>query len=68
MRKLSQGPQRAGDFILSLPGLAWNGRLHGEHINLFIEKGPPLGPVLEIMVDSVEAAKLRLVKTGCQIR
>jgi catechol 2,3-dioxygenase-like lactoylglutathione lyase family enzyme len=41
--------------------------LHGEHINLFIEKGPPLGPVLEVTVDSVEAAKLRLVKTGCQI-
>lgn len=41
--------------------------LEGEHINLFIEKGPPLGPVLEVMVDSVAAAKIRLVKLGCQI-
>ncbi|MFY9854523.1 MAG: VOC family protein, partial [Terracidiphilus sp.] len=36
--------------------------LHGKHINLFIERGPTLGPVLEVTVDSVEAAKLRLVK------
>lgn len=41
--------------------------LHGEHINLFIERGSPLGPVLEVTVDSVEEAKLRLVKNGCQI-
>jgi hypothetical protein len=25
--------------------------LHGNHINLFIEQGPPLGPVLEETVD-----------------
>jgi hypothetical protein len=31
--------------------------LHGEHINLFIEPGPPLGPVLEVTVDSVEEAR-----------
>ncbi len=30
--------------------------LHGPHINLFIERGPALGPVLEVTVDSVEAA------------
>ena len=41
--------------------------LHGEHINLFIERGHALGPVLEITVASVEEAKLRLVKRGCQI-
>jgi hypothetical protein len=41
--------------------------LHGEHINFFIEQGPPLGPVLEVTVDDVEQAKLRLVKTGCII-
>jgi hypothetical protein len=41
--------------------------LHGEHINLFIERGPALGPVLEVTVDSVEEAKLRLVKNGCEI-
>jgi hypothetical protein len=37
------------------------------HINLFIEPGPALGPVLEVTVDSVEKAKARLVKSGCEI-
>ena len=41
--------------------------LHGRHINLFIERGPALGPVFEVTVDSVEAAKLRLQRSGCQI-
>jgi hypothetical protein len=41
--------------------------LHGGHINLFIERGPALGPVLEVTVDSVEEAKHRLVKNGCEI-
>jgi predicted enzyme related to lactoylglutathione lyase len=41
--------------------------LHGEHINLFIEQGPALGPVLEVTVENVEEAKTRLVKNGCTI-
>jgi predicted enzyme related to lactoylglutathione lyase len=41
--------------------------LHGEHINLFIERGPALGPVLEITVDDLEEAKLQLVKHGAKI-
>jgi catechol 2,3-dioxygenase-like lactoylglutathione lyase family enzyme len=41
--------------------------LHGEHVNLFIERGPALGPVLEVTVDSVEKAKRRLVDNGCEI-
>jgi hypothetical protein len=41
--------------------------LHGERINLFIERGPTMGPVLEVTVDSVDEAKLRLVKRGCEI-
>jgi predicted enzyme related to lactoylglutathione lyase len=41
--------------------------LHGKHINLFIERGPALGPVLEVTVGSVEEAKARLVKNGCEI-
>jgi hypothetical protein len=40
--------------------------LHGQHINLFIERGPALGPVLEVTVDSVAEAKVRLVKNGCE--
>jgi predicted enzyme related to lactoylglutathione lyase len=41
--------------------------LHGKHINLFIERGPALGPVLEVTVDNVEEAKHRLVKNGCEV-
>jgi hypothetical protein len=41
--------------------------LHGKHINLFIERGPALGPVLEVTVGNVEEAKLRLTKNGCEI-
>jgi beta-lactam-binding protein with PASTA domain len=41
--------------------------LCGKHINLFIELGPELGPVLEVTVASVEEAKQRLLKQGCKI-
>jgi predicted enzyme related to lactoylglutathione lyase len=41
--------------------------LHGEHINLFIEPGPALGPVLEVKVDDVTEAKRRLVENGCEV-
>ena len=41
--------------------------LHGKHINLFIEPGPPLGPVLEVTVDNVAEATRRLVGNGCEI-
>ena len=41
--------------------------LHGPHINLFIERGPALGPVLEVTVPSVEQARLLLLKQGCEI-
>jgi len=41
--------------------------LHGKHINLFIEPGPALGPVLEVTVDDVEEVSRRLVKNGCEI-
>jgi predicted enzyme related to lactoylglutathione lyase len=41
--------------------------LHGEHINLFIEQGFKLGPVLEVKVANLEEAKSRLVDNGCSI-
>jgi len=41
--------------------------LHGPRINLFIERGPALGPVFEVFVGDVEAAKARLVKNGGEI-
>jgi hypothetical protein len=41
--------------------------LCGQHINLFIEPGPALGPVLEVTVDNVTEARLRLVQQGCKV-
>ena len=41
--------------------------LRGPHINLFIERGPALGPVLEVTVDNVEEAKRQLLENGCEI-
>jgi hypothetical protein len=41
--------------------------LHGKHINLFIEPGPTLGPVLEVTVDNVADAKQPLVEEGCEL-
>jgi predicted enzyme related to lactoylglutathione lyase len=36
-------------------------------VNLFIEEGPALGPVLEVTVENVEEAKRQLVASGCEI-
>jgi predicted enzyme related to lactoylglutathione lyase len=41
--------------------------LHGKHINLFIERGPTLGPVLEVAVKNIEETTRRLVENGCEI-
>jgi predicted enzyme related to lactoylglutathione lyase len=41
--------------------------LEGEKINLYIERGPQLGPILEVTVSDVEEAKQRLVENGCEI-
>jgi predicted enzyme related to lactoylglutathione lyase len=66
-------PMAAATFYVDQLGFEITGEepqmvsLHGPHINLFIERGPALGPVLEVTVDSVEAAKRRLTKRGCQI-
>ena len=40
---------------------------HGQHINLFIEPGPTLGPGLEVTVGHLTDAKRRLVEQGCEI-
>jgi len=66
-------PKKAAAFYVDHLGFEITGEepqmisLHGRHINLFIERGPALGPVLEVTVDSVEAAKLRLTKVGCEV-
>jgi catechol 2,3-dioxygenase-like lactoylglutathione lyase family enzyme len=65
-------PKAAAAFYVEQLGFEITGEtpmigLHGDHINLFIEEGPPLGPVLEVTVADVEEAKARLVKNGCTI-
>jgi hypothetical protein len=66
-------PKKAASFYVENLGFEVTGEepemisLHGRHINLFIERGPALGPVLEVTVDSVEAARLRLIKLGCEV-
>jgi len=66
-------PQKAASFYVEQLGFEISDHnpkmigLHGRHINLFIEPGPTLGPVLEVTVDNVENAKAQLVKNGCEI-
>ena len=66
-------PKRAASFYVEQLGFEVTGdtpdmiSLHGEHVNFFIERGPNLGLVLEVRVDNVEQAKLRLVRQGCEI-
>jgi len=69
----SQDPASAASFYVQHLGFEITGQepnmisLHGPNINLFIERGPSLGPVLEVTVPNVEEAKLRLVANGCRI-
>jgi len=66
-------PKKAAAFYVDQLGFEVTGEepqmisLHGRRINLFIERGPALGPVFEVTVDSVEAAKRRLVGSGCSV-
>jgi predicted enzyme related to lactoylglutathione lyase len=41
--------------------------LEGDNINLYIERGPKLGPVLEVTVDDVDEARKLLVAAGCEV-
>ena len=69
----AQDPQKAALFYVNHLGFEVSDDnpkmigLHGKHLNLFIEPGPPLGPVLEVTVDNVADAKRRLVDNGCEI-
>ncbi len=66
-------PKKAAAFYVEYLGFAITDPnpkmvgLNGKHINLFIEPGPMLGPVLEVTVDDVEQARVRLVRHGCEI-
>jgi hypothetical protein len=69
----AKDPKKAGLFYVKHLGFEITDEkpnlisLHGKRINLFIERGLALGPVLEVTVDSVEETKLRLVKNGCEV-
>jgi len=69
----AEDPGKAAAFYVEQLGFVITGcdpqmiSLHGPHINLFIERGPALGPVLEVMVPNVEEARVRLEQNGCQV-
>ena len=69
----SQDPKSAAKFYVDNLGFEITEEtprmvsLCGEHINLFIERGPELGPVLEVRVARVGEAKQRLTRQGCEI-
>jgi predicted enzyme related to lactoylglutathione lyase len=66
-------PQKAAAFYVEQLGFAVTGEepdmisLHGKRVNLFIERGPALGPVLEVTVADVAEARKRLVGAGCEV-
>ena len=72
---LIQAPdiKKAADFYVEQLGFEITGHgtqmmsLHGPRINLFIERGPALGPVLEVTVLNVKQTAERLVDNGCEI-
>jgi predicted enzyme related to lactoylglutathione lyase len=69
----AEDPMKAANFYVEGLGFEITDKksnmvsLHGKNINLFIERGPALGPVLEVTVKSVEEAKASLQGKGCQI-
>src|SRR5690348_7937982 len=69
----AKDPQQAASFYVEhlnftiteeLPHLI---SLQGPNINLFIERGTPLGPVLEVFVPNVGETKTRLLQQGCTL-
>jgi hypothetical protein len=69
----SENPEKSAAFYVNELGFEISGEtsnlisLHGDRIDLFIERGPALGPVLEVRVKNVEEAKASLVRKGCEI-
>lgn len=65
-------PEAAGGYYVQQLGFSVTARepmleLKGPHINLYIEEGPRLGPVLEVTVPDLAAAKARLAEAGCKL-
>ncbi len=69
----SPDPKKAANFYVQELKFTITGEtanmlsLHGKNINLFIERGPALGPVFEVTVKNVKRAKANLKKKGCRI-
>jgi hypothetical protein len=69
----AEGPKAAASFYVQQLGFKIEAEtedlitIRGPHINLYIERGPALGPVLEVTVQNVEEAKQRLTAAGCVI-
>jgi hypothetical protein len=69
----AEDPAKAASFYVEALGFAITDTtpnlvsLHGDNINLFIERGPALGPVLEVTVNNVTEAKSKLKRMGCEI-
>jgi predicted enzyme related to lactoylglutathione lyase len=69
----AEDPLKAANFYVKELGFTITDKnpkmigIHGENINLFIEPGPALGPVLEVTVKSVKDAKENLTKQGCKV-
>ncbi len=36
-------------------------------LRLFLDEGPTMGPIMEFLVEDVEAAKEELLRAGCQV-
>lgn len=65
-------PQVAASFYVDVLGFQVTAEepmisLRGERINLFIEQGPMPGPVLEVTVPDVAAARRELLARGCEL-
>jgi catechol 2,3-dioxygenase-like lactoylglutathione lyase family enzyme len=69
----AEDPKKAAEFYVNALGFEITDPnpkmigLHGKHINLFIEPGPLLGPVLEVTVQNVKDARASLEGKGCQV-
>jgi hypothetical protein len=69
----AEDPKAAALFYVRQLGFAITGEtpdlisLEGPNINLYIEHGPALGPILEVSVKDVREAKLRLTTNGCKV-
>jgi hypothetical protein len=66
----SPDPRKVADFYVEQLGFAITSEvpileLKGANINLYIDEGPALGPVLEVFVPSVALANKRLIENGC---